>query len=415
MTPDTDAREPRLHAVTRKRLLFWSPLALALVLALAWLFRTPPVPVDFAAVERGALQVSVTDEGETRVKEVYVVSAPVAGVIQRIDLEAGDPVVAATTIVARIRPSAPSFLDVRTETEARAAIRAAEAARAHASASVQSAEAELEFARAELTRFRGLAANATISQNALDDARRRERRASAALAEAKAQLAMRENELDRARAALLAPGAAERGASDECDCVSVYAPVSGAVLRVLTKSEGVVAASTPLVEVGDPAELEIVVDLLSADAVQVAPGQRVYVEGWGEPEPLNGVVQRVEPLGFTKISALGIEEQRVNVVIDLTDPPERWRRLGHGYRVEPRIVLWEAEDVAKIPLPALFRDGERWAVFVEEAGRATLRHVEVGRDNGLEAQITDGLAVGERVVLHPGDRVAEGAPLAARR
>jgi HlyD family secretion protein len=398
----------------RKRLLFWLPLVLALAVALAWLFRAPPVPVDLAAAARGPLRVSVSDEGETRVKEVFVVYAPVAGVMQRIDLEPGDPVVAATTVVARIEPTDPTFLDVRTEAEAHAAVRAADAARAHAAASVQSAEAELDFARKELERFRGLAASDTISQNALDDAQRRERRASAALAEAEAQLAMRASELDRAQATLLAPSAA-RGSREDCDCVSVYAPVSGAVLRVLQESENVVASSTPLVEIGDPRELEIVVDLLSADAVRVRPGQRVYVEAWGEPEALNGVVQRVEPYGFTKVSALGIEEQRVNVIIDFTDPPERWQRLGHGYRVEPRIVLWETAAALRIPLPALFREGERWAVFVEEGGRAVLRHVEVGRDNGLEVQIASGLAAGERVVLHPSDRVAEGVRLEERQ
>jgi HlyD family secretion protein len=299
------------------------------------------------------------------------------------------------------------------ETELRATANAAEAARANASAAVQRAQADRDFARAELERFRGLAARDTIAQNALDDAQRRERTASAALAEAKAQLAMREHEQERARAALLAPNAAGTTSGD-CACVDVYTPITGRVLRVLQKSEGVVASSTPLIEVGDPAELEIVVDLLSADAVRVAPGQRVYIEGWGEPEPLNGVVQRVEPFGFTKISALGIEEQRVNVIIDFTDPPERWQRLGHGYRVEPRIVLWQSEDVLKIPLPALFRDGDAWAVFAVDGGRAALRHVKLGRDNGIEAEIVEGLEAGQEVVLHPSDRVTDGARIVAR-
>jgi HlyD family secretion protein len=402
-----------MQAVTRRRLIFWLPLGLAVVLALAWLLRTQPVPVDFATIARGPLQVSVSDEGETRVKEAFIVSAPVAGFMRRIDLEPGDAVTAASTVVARIQPNDPSFLDVRTQAEARAALNAAEAARAHAAASVQSAQAERDFARAELARYKGLAARDTIAQNALDDAERRARTADAALAEAKAQLDMREHERDRAQAALLAPGTAHAAPAD-CDCVSVYAPITGVVLRVLQKSEGAVASGTPLLEVGDPRELEIVVDLLSADAVRVSPGQRVYIEGWGEPEPLNGVVQRVEPFGFTKISALGIEEQRVNVIIDFTDPPERWQRLGHGYRVEPRIVLWEADDVLKVPLPALFRDGARWAVFVDDDGRARLAHVKIGRDNGLEAQLLDGLQAGAKVVLHPSDRVGDGVSLTAR-
>jgi len=402
-----------MHPVTRRRLLFWLPLALLLVLALAWLFRAQPVPVDYATVARGPLQVSVSDEGETRVKEVFVVSAPVAGFMRRIDLEPGDSVEAGKTVVVRIQPSDPAFLDVRTETELRATANAVDAARSNAAATVQRTQAELDFARAELERFRGLAARDTIAQNALDDAQRRERTAAAALAEAKAQLSMREHERDRAQAALLAPNAQHANA-DDCACVEVHSPITGKVLRVLQKSEGVVASSMPLVEVGDPRELEIVVDLLSADAVRVTAGQRVYIEGWGEPEPLNGVVQRVEPFGFTKISALGIEEQRVNVIIDFTDPPARWQRLGHGYRVEPRIVLWEADDVLKVPLPALFRDGDAWAVFAEEHGRAVLRHVELGKDNGLEAEVTKGLEAGERVVLHPSDRVGDGVRLVAR-
>jgi HlyD family secretion protein len=402
-----------MHPVTRRRLVFWLPLGIALLLAFAWLFRSQPVPVDFASAGRGPLEVSVSDEGETRVKEVFVVSAPVGGFMRRIDLEPGDPVEAGKTVVARIQPSDPGFLDVRTETELRAAASAAESARANAAAAVQRAQADRDFARAELERFRGLAARDTIAQNALDDAQRRERTASAALAEAKAQLSMREHERDRAQAALLAPNAARTDPGD-CDCVDVYAPITGKVLRVLQKSESVVASSTPLIELGDPAELEIVVDLLSADAVRVAPGQRVYVEGWGEPEPLNGVVQRVEPFGFTKISALGIEEQRVNVIIDFTDPPERWQRLGHGYRVEPRIVLWESDDVLKVPLPALFRDGADWAVFADHDGRAKLQHVDLGHDNGVEAQITAGLDAGDRVVLHPSARVTDGVRIVAR-
>jgi HlyD family secretion protein len=186
------------------------------------------------------------------------------------------------------------------------------------------------------------------------------------------------------------------------------------VLRIVNESEGVVQSGTPLVEVGNADQLEIVVDLLSADAVRVQGGQRVIIEGWGGEQPLDGVVRRVEPFGFTKISALGIEEQRVNVVIDIKDSRDRWQRLGHGYRVEPRIVVWESADVLRVPLSALFRHGEQWAVFVERDGRAALRRVEIGQGNGLEAEVRSGLGAGDRVVLHPGDRVFPGARLAER-
>ena len=396
-----------------KRLLLWGPLALVLALALAWLFRPAAVPVDLITIDRGPLTVSVSDEGETRVRDMYVVSAPVPGRMRRIELEVGDAVVADQTLVARIEPSDPSFLDVRSEAEARASADAAAAGRTHAEAQVRRAQAELEFAQAELQRMRALARSHTVSENDLDSAERRAKTADAALAEARAQRAVRESEYQVARARLLTP-ASKRTPAADCDCVSVYSPVSGTVLRVVTESEGVVGSGAPLVEVGDPDRLEVVVDLLSADAVRVQSGQRVIIEAWGGERPLDGVVRRVEPFGFTKVSALGIEEQRVNVVIDITAPRDQWQRLGHGYRVEPRIVLWESNDVLRVPLSALFRQGDQWAVFVARNGRAELRPVEIGQGNGLEAELRAGLEAGERVVLHPGDRVSPGARLAQR-
>jgi HlyD family secretion protein len=364
--------------------------------------------VDFASAAPGPLEVSVSDEGETRVKDVFVVSAPVPGLMRRIALKAGDAVAAGSTVIARIEPSDPSFLDVRSEAEARAAAQAAEAAQKLAVASVRRAEAELDFARAELTRYRGLAERNTVSANDLDAAERRAKTASAALEEARAALRVRESELRQARARLMAPSIAQRRRGGGCDCVEVFSPVSGSVLRVLQESEAVVASGTPLAEIGDPARLEIVVDLLSTEAVRVQPGQRALIEAWGGGPPLAGEVRRVEPFGFTKVSALGIEEQRVNVVIDFTDPPERWRRLGHGYRVEPRIILASADQALKVPRAALFRDGQDWAVFVRDGSRARLRHVELGLENGLEAEIRKGLAAGDQVVLQPGDRVSDG-------
>lgn len=396
-----------------KRLLFWAPLALALAVALAWLFRPAAVAVDLVKVERGPLTVSVSDEGETRVRDMYVVSAPVPGRMRRIELEVGDAVVPDQTVVARIEPSDPSFLDVRSAAEARAGVDAAAAARTHAEAQVRRAQAELEFAEAEFERVRTLAQSHTVSANELDAARSRARTADAALAEAVAERKVRESEYQVARARLLSPATSRRPVAD-CDCVNVYSPVSGTVLRVVTESEGVVQSGTPLVEVGNPDRLEVVVDLLSADAVRVEAGQRVLIEAWGGDRPLEGRVRRVEPFGFTKVSALGIEEQRVNVIIDIREPRERWLRLGHGYRVEPRILLWEARDVLRVPLSALFRDGDRWAVFVAEDGHAELRTVEIGQDNGLEAEVRGGLDAGERVVLHPGDRVSPGARLSER-
>jgi HlyD family secretion protein len=397
---------------TRKRILFWAPIALALAGLLAWLFRPAAVPVDLATVERGPLAVSIADEGETRVRDMYVVSAPVPGRLRRIELEAGDKVVAGQTLIAQIEPSDPAFLDVRSEAEARAARDAAAAARTYAEAQVRRAEAELQFARSELARIQALARSHTVSESELDAAESRAATADAALAEARAGLQVRRSEYEVARARLMTP--ASRRAATGCDCLDVYSPVSGEVLRVVTESEGVVQPGTPLIEVGDPDQLEVVVDLLSAEAVQVQPGLRAVIEAWGGPRPLEGVVRRVEPFGFTKVSALGIEEQRVNVVIDIKEPRQQWARLGHGYRVEPRIVLWEAPSVLKVPLSALFRDGQRWAVFVAAQGRAQLQPVDIGHQGGLEAEVTAGLKEGERVVLHPADRVAPGTRLEER-
>ncbi|MEW8487932.1 MAG: HlyD family efflux transporter periplasmic adaptor subunit, partial [Candidatus Thiodiazotropha sp.] len=200
----------------------------------------------------------------------------------------------------------------------------------------------------------------------------------------------------------------------DCPCVPIRSPVDGRILKILHKSEGVVAAGEPLVEIGDPTDLEIVADLLSSDAVKVEQGQRVIIENWGGDKPLEGAVRRVEPFGFTKISALGIEEQRVNVIIDFTSPKEAWSRIAHGYQVDVRIVLWQGSGVLKLPLTALFRDSDEWAVFLEVEGKASKRLVTLGRRTGLEAEILSGISAGERVVVHPGDKIAEGIDIEAR-
>lgn len=399
--------------VAARRSLFWGVLLLTLAVGLVFAFRPQPVPVDFALVERGPLIVTVSEEGETRVRDVFVLSAPIAGRARRIEAEVGDPVAAGRTVVAEIEPIDPAFLDVRSEAQAQAAVRTAEAARDLARAELDRAQADLVFAEAEVKRARRLIRDDTISQRRLDEDERAYKTAKANLATAQAALDMRGAELERARAELLSPLAA-RGMKPSCPCVPVTAPVDGQVLQVIHESEAVVSAGQPLIEIGDPEDLEIVADLLSTEAVRVEPGQRVMIEEWGGGAVLNGRVERVEPYGFTKVSALGIEEQRVNVIIDFTDPPAQWRRLGHGYRVEARIVLWENEDVLKVPLSALFRDAGDWTIFVEREGRAEKRRVEPGRHNGLESEILEGLAVGERIVLYPSDRVVAGVRLTAR-
>jgi HlyD family secretion protein len=315
--------------------------------------------------------------------------------------------------VAQIEPIDPAFLDPRSEAQARAEVRAAESAEKLARATVEMAQAELDFAHREFDRARELIQKSMISQHDLDEAERGYRTRRAALLTAQADLDRNAYQLERARAQLISPTELRRSAAD-CACIALRSPVNGQILQLLQQSEAVVAASTPLVEVGDSRDLEIAVDLLSADAVKVEAGQRVIIERWGGPAALEGRVRLVEPFGFTKVSALGIEEQRVNVIIDLVSPRDEWARLAHGFQVNVRIVLTEQPDALKVPLTALFRDGGEWAVFVLSGGRAESRHVSLGERNGVDAAIAGGLAEGERVVLHPSDRVANGVRLAPR-
>lgn len=393
--------------------MIWSALTAVLVLGLAFSFRPQPVVVEIIEVDRDELVVTIDDEGETRVHDIYVLSTPVAGHMRRVDLHAGDSVIAFETIVAEIEPIDPAFLDPRSEAQARADIRAAESAETLARAEVDQAQAELEFAAREHERAAELIIAGTISQRDLDAAERNFQTARAVLATTLAALDVRTFEVERARAALVSP-AQSNARSGECACVSIRAPVNGRVLRIVQQSEAVVAAGAPLVEIGNPRDLEIVVDLLSSDAVRAESGQRVIIEQWGGETALEGRVRLVEPFGFTKISALGIEEQRVNVIIDLTSPESEWERLAHGYQVDVRIVLWEEDDVPVLPLLALFRDGNNWAVFLDSEGRAELRHVTIGRRNSLEAEVLDGVEAGEKVVLHPSDRVRAGVRVERR-
>jgi HlyD family secretion protein len=396
-----------------RQLAWYAVVAAVIGGALVYAFLPQPVAVDLATLERGELLVTIDGDGQTRVREVYVVSSPVSGRVLRIERHVGDEVIANQTLLATIEPGDPTFLDRRAQAQAEAAIKAAEAAFALAEAEQARALAELDFARAELGRAEQLAKRGNISQRDLDRARLDVRTSKAALNTAGATVEMRRYELATARAALIQPGEEGGEGGHQACCVEVYSPVDGRILRVIHESEGVVPAGTWLVELGNPHDLEIVVDLLSDDAVRVQEGAEVIIEDWGGIS-LAGRVRRVEPYAFTKVSALGIEEQRVNVIIDFTDPPEQWQGLGHGYRVNARIKDWRGEDVLKLPLGALFRDGDAWAVFVAEDGVARLRHIEIDHSNGRHAEILDGLAEDTDVILYPGDRIADGVSVRSR-
>jgi HlyD family secretion protein len=395
-----------------KRILIWAIILAVLSAALVISFRPRPVMVDTVPVETGPLIVTLDEEGETRVHDVYTLSAPVTGRVQRINSHVGDPVTASETVLARIEPGDPSFLDPRSEAQARAAIQAAEAARVLAESSVADAEAQYEFARAEYARMQELVKDGSVSRRDLDTAERDYKARRAGLDTARAALQVRNYELELARAQLVSP-LETQDSTETCECIAITAPVSGRILQIADRSERVVREGETLMRIGDPADLEIVADYLSMDAVRIEAGQRVIIDNWGGAEPLEGKVRLVEPFGFLKVSALGIEEQRVNVIIDFVSEAGR-ERLGHGYQVETRVVLWDADSVLAVPLTALFRDGDEWALFVDEGGRARMRHVEPGRRNGVIAEISAGLASGERVVLHPSDRVSEGTRVASR-
>ncbi len=393
------------------RNVFWAVIALGVLVLLVIAFQPRSIAVDMTEVERGRLTVAVRDEARTRIRDVYEINAPVAGHLLRITHRAGDPV-SAGDVVARVMPGDPPFLDSRSLAEAQAAVRSAEAALSAARTEAGRADAELANARVEADRIATLHERELASREAYDRSRLALNIAEAAAAAARENMNMRMASLDAARVRLTQPGATD----DTATAVAVRSPVSGRVLRVTQESENMVGAGTLLMTVGDPADLEIVAELLSTDAVRIRPGARVDVENWGgrDVAPLQGRVRLVEPFGFMKVSALGVEEQRVNVLIDIVDPPSAWAALGHGYRVEVAVVTSELDDVVLAPVAALFRDAGRWAVFRVEDEQALVTPVEVGSDNGRHAEITSGLEPGQTIVMYPGEQVSDGTRVRAR-
>jgi HlyD family secretion protein len=402
------ARERRrgLARIVRQALLGLLILAAAAGAVLA--LRPRPVPVDVAQATRGALVVAIEESGTTRVKDRYVVSAPVTGNVSRVALEAGDLVKEGDTL-AEIAPLLSPLLDERTRAETQARLGAALSALGQARAQASRATVARDLAARELERTRRLATSGALTPQALDQAEFETRLRGEELASAVFAGKVANEEVRLARVALGREGQGARGRH-----VDVVAPASGRVLRVLQKSAGVVQAGTPLLEVGDPQALEAVVDLLTTDAVHVQPGTPAIIQGWGGDRPLAARVRRIEPSAFTKLSALGVEEQRVNVTVALTEPREAWAALGDGYRIEARLVLWQGEDRLKVPLGAAFRHGNGWGVFRVEGGEARLVPIQVGHRGETEIEVTSGLEPGAQVAVHPGDRVKAGARVEPR-
>jgi HlyD family secretion protein len=373
-----------------------------------------PVAVDAAVIDRGSIDVTVAEEGMARVRNVYEVFAPVAGNLDRFPLEVGDPVERSVTVVAEIRPSEPAFLDVRSQREVEAAVAAAAAAVRLAEAELSRAEAERRLADADLERARQLAGSGTISERALDQAVIAAESARAQVNQAEASLELRSNELVSAQARLMQPGVNSPASAAQTCCVLVRAPADGEVLRVHVESAQVVQAGVRIAEIGDPSDMEVVVDLLSSDAVRVIPGAAARIGEWGGDAELSARVRRIEPSAFTKVSALGIEEQRVNVVLDVLDPRDAWERLGHEFRVQAVISLWRGENLIRVPLAALFRRGSEWAVFRIVDGKAALTTVTINHRNEGYAEVVSGLSEGDMVVLHPSDQVEDGVGVELR-
>jgi len=354
-------------------------------------------------VRRGPLVVTVDEEGMTRVKNRYVITAPVAGQLRRIDWKAYGKFVAGKTVLAVIEAGGADFLDARLQAQAEARVKAAEAAREAALAQRTRAESAAALAAAEDSRARGLRASNVISAQEADLARTRRETAAAELRAAEFSAQVAGFELQQAQA-LLSRGRA--GGTGEP--LVITSPVGGRILRVMQESSRMVSAGFPLLEVGDPTDLEVRIEALSRDGVAIRPGARVMLEQWGGPQPLAARVRLVEPSAFTKISALGVEEQRVYVIADFTDPVEKRPTLGDSYRVEARVVTWESASALQAPAGALFRQGTDWRTFVVEGGRSVLRTVKPGRSNGVQTEIIEGLREGEQVVVYPGDKVRSG-------
>jgi len=390
----------------------WIGIGVVLALAvLAWAFMPQPFEVEIAGVSQGRFERAVQEDGKTRLRERYVVSTPLTGRITRLHLKQGDAV-AANVAVATLWPVDPTLLDERARAEQTARIGAMEASAARARANREHALAALEQARIELKRSEALASQGFVSPNQNETGRLNVRLREKELESARQEEDAAHHELEQSRIALRQYAGTEPGQQKPFE---IKAPVAGKVLKLLQQSEGMVLAGTPLLELGDPAQLEVVADILTEDAAQITPGTAVQLTNWGGAEVLEGRVRLIEPGAFTKVSALGVEEQRVNVVIDLTSPAEKWRSLGDGFKVDVRILVQVVDNAVKVPVSALFPLGPRWGLFVLEQGRASRREVDVAARNGVEAWVKNGLASGAQVVVYPDTQLKDGERVKARQ
>ncbi len=383
---------------------------------LIFAFLPEPVKVDTIRVEKGDLLVTLEGEGKTRIHDIYVVSTPVDGRITRIESEPGDFVKAGETVIANMYPANPIFLDKRSETQAKADVDGAKAALALANARVKQAQAQLDFDLADFKRTQELYKMKSVSQAGLERAELRLKTFKAELETAQSNQQVMRARLEAAKIRLLQPEKGElANSNNEKNCqICIHSPVDGRVLRILHKSESIVPVGTALVEIGNPADLEVNIEMLSNNAVRVKVGDEAFIKRWGGEQDIKAVVKVIEPSGFTKISALGVEEQRVNVILSFTEPREKWQTLGDAFRVEAAIIIDRADDVLKIPLSALFRQNEIWSVFKVIDGKAQLSTVKVGRRNDRFVEIVSGLKVGDVIISHPGNNIENAVRIVER-
>jgi len=385
----------------------------AIAVAIWYSFQPQPVPVDISTVEKGMLRVTVNEDGKTRIKDYYIVASPLSGRLTRIALRPGDDVYSGETLIATIEPMDPSLLDPRSRAEAEAREKAAEARFKQSKTAKVKAEKEMQNAESRMGRMKAASLKNAVNEDELDRAVLQYNTRAEDYRSANFAIEIAKFELEQAKAAWIRTKT-EDGSPSTVGQFEIKSPITGRVLRVFQESAKVVQPGNRLVELGDPQDLEVVIDVLSSDAVKIEPGNRVLLEQWGGEKPLDGRVRLIEPSAFTKISALGVEEQRVNVVVDFKMPQSKQETLGDGFRMEARIVIWEKNDVLKVPTSALFRNDNNWYVFVIEEGKAATRKLQIGQRNGLEAEILEGLSENERIIVHPSDQVTEGVQVVAR-
>ncbi|WP_417417307.1 efflux RND transporter periplasmic adaptor subunit [Hoeflea sp.] len=374
-------------------------------------FSEKPILVDLATVETGPLQVIVAEDGISRIRNVYAISSPIAGHLDRVEFSVGDPVAKGESITS-IHPLDPPFLDTRTRNELMAAIDAARSNLAVAEVELTRARTARDLAVASQKRASKLAETNIVSQSELERLVGEVEFAEAQVRSAEAMIALRQAELASAQARLVQPGQTPAHPANGQCCVNIVSPIDGIILSLNAKSEQAASVGQLIAEVGDPSDLEITVDLLSADAVKVRPGSPVLITDWGGPDALEAEVERIEPSGFTKVSALGIAEQRVNAIIALKDPPPA--ELGHGFRVIANLIIWSSDAVMQVPVSSLYRDGGNWAVFRMEDGRARVTPVEIGHMTDRRTEIISGLSDGDQVLLYPGDALEDGSLITDR-